>query len=73
METGVLKTQAGTNYLTEAEEKVLFNFLKICEAVLTNACFSSNEFCTVRTLFHVIHIYLLIPTIVISPIILHSC
>lgn len=28
METGVIKTKAGTNYLTEAEEKVLFNFLK---------------------------------------------
>jgi integrase/recombinase XerC len=28
METGVVKTRAGTNYLTEVEEKILFNFLK---------------------------------------------
>jgi integrase/recombinase XerC len=28
MDTGVIKTRAGTNYLTEAEEKVLFNFMK---------------------------------------------
>jgi len=28
METGVIKTRAGTNYLTEVEEKVLFGFLK---------------------------------------------